>query len=72
MADNVPNDAGKALTFLRDSGLVDLNMPLEQLVTKASKLDQVAGYAVAWEKYAVVVASVADQVSNPIVNTPVA
>jgi hypothetical protein len=52
-----PVDARKALDFLRASGLVDLSLPLEQVVAQISQLDDVAGYVLAWEKYVLVVAA---------------
>ncbi|GAB7028828.1 MULTISPECIES: hypothetical protein [Streptomyces] len=52
-----PVDARKALDFLRTSGLVDLRIPLEQVVDQVSQLDDVAGYVLAWERYVLVVAN---------------
>ncbi|HOS97648.1 MAG TPA: hypothetical protein PLR71_14725 [Deltaproteobacteria bacterium] len=49
-------DARKAVEFLQASKLVDLKMPVEQLVGAVSKLEQVAGYVLAWERYVLVVA----------------
>ena len=37
-------EARKAMEFLQTSKLIDLTMPLEQLVGAVGKLDQVAGY----------------------------
>ncbi|MFG2193703.1 hypothetical protein [Streptomyces sp. NPDC048639] len=60
-----PVDARKALDFLRTSGLVDLDVPLERIVTQVSQLDDVAGYVLAWERYVLVVASeVADSADS--------
>ncbi|MEU6084151.1 hypothetical protein [Streptomyces sp. NPDC047108] len=60
-----PVDARKALDFLRTSGLVDLNVPLERVVTQVSQLDDVAGYVLAWERYVLVVANeVADSAES--------
>ncbi|TVL89704.1 hypothetical protein [Streptomyces sp. SAJ15] len=57
-----PVDARKALDFLRTSGLVDLRIPLEQIVNQVSQLDDVAGYVLAWERYVLVVAN---EVADP-------
>jgi hypothetical protein len=50
-------DARKALDFLRNSGLVDLDLTLERVIGQVSNLDDVAGYVLAWERYVLVVAS---------------
>ncbi|MFE3934285.1 hypothetical protein ACFXPJ_10950 [Streptomyces goshikiensis] len=60
-----PVDSRKALDFLRTSGLVDLNLPLERVVGQISQLDDVAGYVLAWERYVLVVANEVDDVSAP-------
>ncbi|KPI15844.1 hypothetical protein OV450_8176 [Actinobacteria bacterium OV450] len=67
MADKRAVDSRKALDFLQSSGLVDLKMPLETVVSNASKLEDVAGYVLAWERYVLVVSNEFDQVSNPVV-----
>jgi len=51
-------DARKAMEFLQTSKMIDLKMPIEQIVGAVSKLDQVAGYVLAWERYVLVVASI--------------
>lgn len=67
MADNGPKlDARKAMEFVRTSKLVDLKMPVGDMLAEVSKLDQVAGYAIAWEKYVLVVAKPElEQISTP-------
>ena len=65
MPERSPVDARKAIEFLQTSELVNLKMPLEQLVRNVSKLEEVAGYVIAWEKYVLVVASELEQVTNP-------
>lgn len=60
-----PIDARKALDFLRTSGLVDLNVPLERVVGQVSQLDDVAGYVLAWERYVLVVANEVADASTP-------
>ena len=50
-------EARKAVEFLQTSKLVDLNAPLDQVVSAVTKLDEVAGYVLAWERYVLVVAS---------------
>ena len=52
-----PVDARKALDFLRNSGLVDLSIPLSRVVAQVSQLDDVAGYVLAGERYVLVVAN---------------
>ncbi|MBL1101980.1 hypothetical protein [Streptomyces coffeae] len=54
-------DTRKALEFLQTSGLVHLEIPLEQLVRATTTLDEVAGYVLAWEKYVLVVAAECDE-----------
>ncbi|CCK32794.1 hypothetical protein BN159_8416 [Streptomyces davaonensis JCM 4913] len=66
MPDKRSVDSRKALEFLQSSGLVDLKMPLETVVANASKLEEVAGYVLAWERYVLVVSNELDQVSNPV------
>ncbi|MET9735076.1 hypothetical protein ABZZ79_31870 [Streptomyces sp. NPDC006458] len=66
MADKRSVDARKALDFLQSSGLVDLKTPLETVVSNASKLEEVAGYVLAWERYVLVVSNELDQLSDPI------
>ena len=59
-------EARKAMEFVQTSGLIDLKMPLEKVVGTVSKLDQVAGYVLAWERYVLVVAQELEgRVSNP-------
>ena len=59
-------EARKAMEFLTASGLVDRKIPLERVVGSVSKLDEVAGYVLAWERYVLVVAEkIQDQISNP-------
>ena len=50
-------NARKAVDFLQSSELVALDMPLARVVANVSKLDEVAGYVIAWEDYVLVVAS---------------
>ena len=60
-----PVDARKALDFLRNSGLVDLDIPLSRLVGEVSQLVDVAGYVLAWERYVLVVRNeVADEAAS--------
>ncbi|MBL8228491.1 MAG: hypothetical protein JNL98_08440 [Bryobacterales bacterium] len=58
-------EARKAVEFLQSSGLVDLKMPVERVVGAVSKLDEVAGYVLAWERYVLVVADIAEIKANP-------
>ena len=48
-------DTRKIVEFLQTSKLVDLAMPLKEVVNHVSKLDEVAGYVIAWERYVLVV-----------------
>lgn len=57
--------ARKAMDFLQTSGLIDLKMPLERVVGSVSKLEEVAGYVLVWERYVLVVADCQDTVINP-------
>lgn len=50
------NEARKAMEFLQSSGLVNLEQPLRNVIGSVSKLEQVAGYVIAWERYVLVVA----------------
>ncbi|UZN03618.1 hypothetical protein [Cellulomonas sp. S1-8] len=60
--------ARKALDLLRSSEIVNLEIPVSRLTDSVSKLDEVAGYVLAWEKYVLVVADFAqDVVTNPVV-----
>ncbi|WP_148716257.1 hypothetical protein [Chitinolyticbacter meiyuanensis] len=54
-------DARKAMQFLQESKLIDLSMPVERVVGAVSKLEQVAGYVLAWERYVLVVAKDIEQ-----------
>jgi len=59
-------EARKAIEFVQSSGLVDLKVSLEKAVGAVSKLDEVAGYVLAWERYVLVVADeMAERVTNP-------
>ncbi|HEX2165301.1 MAG TPA: hypothetical protein VHM02_15250 [Thermoanaerobaculia bacterium] len=58
-------DARKVFEILQRSELVNLDVPVRQLADSVSKLEEVAGYVIAWEKYVLVVASELAQVSNP-------
>ncbi len=54
-------DARAALAFLQSSGLINMNTTLEQLVGATTTLGEIAGYVLAWDKYVLVVPSVADE-----------
>lgn len=53
------NQAKLVLDFLQTSKLVDLQQPMDKLISavKGSELGEVAGYVLAWERYVLVVAS---------------
>ncbi|GAA2270994.1 MULTISPECIES: hypothetical protein [Kitasatospora] len=57
-------DARAALAFLKNSGLINMNTTLEQLVSATTTLGEIAGYVLAWDKYVLVVPSVAEDVSQ--------
>ena len=59
--------ARRAVEFLQSSELVDLEMPISRLADSVSKLEEVAGYVLAWEKYVLVIGDVADQIENPVI-----
>lgn len=65
MADKSQIGARHAMEFLRSSELVNLDIPVSRLTDSVSKLEEVAGYVLAWEKYVLVVADIADIVTNP-------
>ncbi|MCU1358158.1 MAG: hypothetical protein JWM89_3576 [Acidimicrobiales bacterium] len=65
MAEKSQMNARKAMEFLRASELVNLDIPVSQLAESVGKLEEVAGYVVAWEKYVLVVADVGDFRTNP-------
>ncbi len=48
-------EARKAIDFLQRSELINLEMPVSQLVQGVSDFERVAGYVVAWDRYVVVV-----------------
>jgi len=48
-------DARRALDFLKSSNLVNLDMSISELTDSVSRLEEVAGYVIAWEKYVLVV-----------------
>lgn len=59
--------ARKALELLRSSEIVNLEIPVSRLTDSVSKLEEVAGYVLAWEKYVLVVGDIAaDVVTNPV------
>jgi hypothetical protein len=57
--------ARKAMEFLQSSKLVDLSMPAERLVGEVSRLEEVAGYVLAWDRYVLVVGDIAQEVVLP-------
>jgi hypothetical protein len=66
MAERSQVGARKAMEFLRTSELVNLDIPVSRLTDSVSKLEEVAGYVLAWEKYVLVVADIADVATNPV------
>jgi len=58
--------ARQAFDFLRSSELVNLDMPVAQLAESVSRLEEVAGYVLAWDKYVLVVADFAADTINPV------
>ena len=56
----------KAVDFLRKSELVNIDMPVSQLVQGVSELERVAGYGVVWDRYVVVVAEAPAERSGPL------
>lgn len=48
-------DARRAMDFLRASELFKTDLPLEGVLSEVSRIEEVAGYVVAWDKYVVVV-----------------
>ncbi|WP_225215488.1 hypothetical protein [Cellulomonas avistercoris] len=61
------DQARKALELLRSSEIVNLEIPVSRLTDSVSKLEEVAGYVLAWEKYVLVVGDIAqDVVTNPV------
>ncbi|MEU4768226.1 hypothetical protein AB0H12_33750 [Actinosynnema sp. NPDC023794] len=68
MAENSSVAARKAIDFIQTSGLVNVDVPLKDVFRDVGKLEEVAGYVAVWEKYAVVVASEAEQVvKSPVI-----
>ncbi|HWJ07877.1 MAG TPA: hypothetical protein VNS46_00785 [Nocardioides sp.] len=59
--------ARRAIEFLSSSELVNMEMPVSRLADSVSKLEEVAGYVLAWEKYVLVVGDVAEQIENPVI-----
>lgn len=57
MCDTTGMDARQALHFLESSDLVNLDMPLRQVVHAAGQIDELRGYVLAWEKWVLVVPS---------------
>jgi hypothetical protein len=45
----------QALEFLEKSELIDLEMPVSQLLRGVNDFEAVAGYVLAWDKYVLVV-----------------
>ncbi|MBO3089707.1 hypothetical protein [Cellulomonas dongxiuzhuiae] len=61
------DQARRALELLRSSEIVNLEIPVSRLTDSVSKLEEVAGYVLVWEKYVLVVAdSAQDIVTNPV------
>lgn len=61
------DQARKALELLRSSEIVNLEIPVSRLTDSVSRLEEVAGYVLAWEKYVLVVGDIAqDVVTNPV------
>lgn len=54
-------DTRRALGFLQESKLVNLDMSVSDLSASVGRLDEVAGYVIAWEKYVLVVSELADE-----------
>ncbi len=59
--------ARRAIEFLSSSELVNMEMPVSRLADSVSKLEEVAGYVLAWEKYVLVVGDIAEQIENPVI-----
>lgn len=59
--------ARRAIEFLSSSELVNMEMPVSRLADSVSKLEEVAGYVLAWEKYVLVVGDFAEQIENPVI-----
>ena len=61
-------DTRQMLAALRESELVNLDVPVSRLTDTVSKLEEVAGYVLAWEKYVLVVADIAADIAvNPAI-----
>lgn len=59
--------AEKALDALKRAELVNLDVPVSRLADAIASIGEEAGYVLAWEKYVLVVADIADQVGNPVI-----
>ncbi|HEY0639878.1 MAG TPA: hypothetical protein VGD67_19730 [Pseudonocardiaceae bacterium] len=64
-----PSQAGprKALEYLQQSELANLDIPVSRLVDSARQLEEVAGYILLWERYVLVVADPVENITNPVV-----
>jgi hypothetical protein len=56
---NVSSSIGarRAMEFLEASDLINLDLPLRDTVGQIRGLEEIAGYVLIWERYAVVVAA---------------